>query len=212
MSVLVGYTPATGCTGGPTPGARALMAWYLATYPDGRNDGIYNCRPVRGGRTWSTHAEGRADDLGTPLTGAPPAWATELAARLVATSAELGVQCVIWHRRIWSSAHPHDGWRPYPGVDPHDTHMHVELTRTAGRSLTEARITSVLAEPRPPTSPPREPTMILASSRGVLWLLAGDKTKRKILSPVTARALQLKAGVPTMGEQPDEVLAEWRTV
>ena len=186
MTILVGYTPASACTGSASPGARALMDWFLDTYPAGRNDGIYNCRPMRGGTLFSIHAEGRAVDLGTPLTGGPPAWGTDLARQLVDNSAELGVQCVIWDRRIWSGARPAEGWRPYGGVDPHDTHLHVELTRAAGRDLTVATISDVLA-PAPPPKPapaPRGPTDMAhtVSYAGTVWLIDAG-TRRKVPDP-----------------------------
>src|SRR5688572_28868667 len=53
------YEPAQACTGAPEPGAKALMAWALATYGKQglKNLGIYNCRTVRGGSTTSLHGE-----------------------------------------------------------------------------------------------------------------------------------------------------------
>ncbi len=144
MTLYRGYQGAASvCSGGPTPGAKALMSWFLGAYKnfDPRNDGIYNCRPVRGGVTPSVHGEGRATDLGCK---AGAAWAQKLADQLVANSAELGIQCVIFNRRIWSGAHPDAGWRAYPGVDAHDTHLHVELSRKAAAGLSVARIVQVL--------------------------------------------------------------------
>lgn len=59
------------CTDGPTPGARALLAYWLEAYrPPGSSLGIFNCRTVRGGSTTSLHGEGRAVDLGVPVTAA----------------------------------------------------------------------------------------------------------------------------------------------
>src|SRR5699024_4028115 len=104
------------------------MDYYLSAYKSkgAVSDGIYNCRSVRGGRTTSIHGEGRAADFGVRPYGA--SYGTALANAIVAMSKELGVQCVIWNRRIWSSAYPHSGWRKYSGVDPHTGHLHVELT------------------------------------------------------------------------------------
>jgi hypothetical protein len=131
------------CSGGPTSGAVALMAWFLGAYKTrgARNDGIYNCRSVRGGTEPSLHSEGRAADLGCR---AGDTWAQPLANLLVAHSAELGIQCVIYNRRIWSGQHPDAGWRSYSGVDHHTTHLHVELSRKAAAGLTVERIVSVL--------------------------------------------------------------------
>lgn len=144
MTLHSGYEPARSCTGGASPGCRALMAWYLGEYGGrgGVNTGIYNCRPVRGGGTWSLHAEGRACDLGVRPYSAQ--YGTDLAEQLRSHSGELGIQLVIWNRRSWSGSRPHDGWRPYRGVSPHTDHLHVELSRAAARTLTVDRVKVVL--------------------------------------------------------------------
>lgn len=153
MSLLSVYRGAVSCTGIAQPGARALMSYVLGAYPRARNLGIYNCRSVRGGRTTSLHGEGRADDFGFPL-GAPEA--NVLAEALRVHSGELGIQCVIYERMIWSSARPYEGWRPYTGVNPHTDHLHVELSWWAAINLTVARCNSILggSRPIPPTSGP----------------------------------------------------------
>lgn len=142
------YVGARDCTGSATSGARALMSWYLGAYAEegGRNLGIYNCRPVAGGARPSLHSEGRACDLGNPV-GVP--WQQQLADLLVANSAELGIQGVIYDRRIWTNAYPNNGWRQYTGPDPHVDHIHAELTWDAAGSLTAARVQEVLGDPSP---------------------------------------------------------------
>lgn len=141
MAIYVGYQDAKSCTGGPTNGARALMAWFLAAYPNGRNLGIYNCRSVRGGSTTSLHGEGRAADLGI---GKPTKKWKKLSNLLRLHSRELGVQCIIYNRRIWSGAYPHAGWRRYDGLNPHRDHLHVELGWAAARNLTAAKLRTIL--------------------------------------------------------------------
>ena len=134
MTIYTGaYVGARSCTSGPQPGAWGALDYYLSAYKSkgAVSDGIYNCRSVRGGRTTSIHGEGRAIDMG--VRPASQSWATALANAIVAMSKELGVQCVIWNRRIWSSAYPHSGWRAYHGVDPHTLHLHVELTWASAR-------------------------------------------------------------------------------
>lgn len=143
MSLLTTYKGAVSCTSGPQPGAKALMAWVLGAYgPLGaRNLGIYNCRSVRGGSTTSLHGEGRACDFGFPLRDPD---GNVLAEALRLNSGELGIQCVIYERRIWSAKYAHSGWRPYKGANPHDDHLHVELSWWAASNLTVARIQSIL--------------------------------------------------------------------
>lgn len=162
MGIFIGYEPARSCTGLATTGARALMAWFLGAYggQGGRNLGIYNCRSVAGSSTTSLHGEGRAADLGVPVGAG---WAQTLADRLVAVSAELGIQCVIYNRRIWSGSYPHAGWRPYNGTHPHTDHLHVELSRHAAGTLTAERVQQVLGgetggQPAPP-KPGARPTL-----------------------------------------------------
>jgi hypothetical protein len=144
MSLARVYEPAKRCTDGPTPGAKALMAYFLGQFGSqgGKNLGIYNCRSVRGGTTTSLHGEGRACDLGINPHAAP--YGTLLAEQLRLQSAELGVQCLIWNGRIWSGAYPDAGWRVYTGTNAHVDHIHLELTRAAATSLTVQKIQSVL--------------------------------------------------------------------
>lgn len=138
------YEPARSCTDGPTPGARAFMAWFLGIYAErgGLNTGIYNCRAVAGTSTTSLHGEGRAMDFGVRPYSAP--WGWDLANLLVRHSKALGVQCVIWDRKIWSGSHADAGWRDYGGASPHTDHLHVELSWDAARTLTPERIHEVL--------------------------------------------------------------------
>lgn len=170
MGVFVGYQGARSCTTGPQPGARALMSWFLGAYSGrgGKNLGIFNCRTVRGGSTTSLHGEGRAVDLGIVPHGAT--YGDELAELLRARSAELGIQCIIWKRRIWSGSRPHDGFRPYSGVNPHLDHLHVELSWAAARDLTAARVAQVLG------SAPSAPSAT-APAAGTRWptIRQGDR-------------------------------------
>lgn len=144
MSIFVGYEPARSCTGGPEDGARELMSWWLGAYGHlgATNLGIYNCRDVRGGNTTSLHGEGRAGDLGVNPDAAGYGW--EAADLLRLNSHELGIQCIIWDRHIWSGSYPHAGWRDYRGSNPHVDHLHVELSRWMADRLTAEHIVAVL--------------------------------------------------------------------
>src|SRR5690606_1619740 len=114
MTLLCGgYQAAKSPTSGPQPGAKALMSWFLGAYGPmgGLNSGIYNNRSIAGTGTLSLHAEGRACDLGIRPYSADYGWT--LARALVNHSKELGIQCVIWDRHIWSSSYCDQGWRDY---------------------------------------------------------------------------------------------------
>ena len=46
-------------------------------------------------------------------------------------AAEMGVEEVIWNRRIWSTRNPHI--HAYHGHSPHTDHVHVGFTRAASQ-------------------------------------------------------------------------------
>lgn len=144
------YVYAKSCTSGPQTGAKGAMAWYLAAYKskNGTNGGIYNCRSVRGGGSTSIHSEGRALDFMVPV-GAK--WAQKLANAIVNMSKELGVQIVIYNRKIWvgGSSTGLKGFQSYGGTNPHVDHLHVELTWEMARKSEQDVLklwASVLAE------------------------------------------------------------------
>ena len=114
------------------PGVRVFMNVMLFLFKArGMSDvGIYNRRAVRGGKSWSLHAVGRAADLGVNSK----ALGDEIADRLVRAAAKLGICEVIWYRRRWTAE---KGWQSYHGADNHTTHVHVGFTRDmAGKSDT----------------------------------------------------------------------------
>lgn len=134
----------THCTGSATAGALALARWVMEKYGSkgAMNWGIYNCRDIRGGNTTSAHGEGRAFDCGFPL-GDPDA--DQLVKRLLKVPGKLGIQAIIYERRIYSRNHPDGAF--YDGEAPHFDHVHIELTREAAQSLTYATISAVLSPP-----------------------------------------------------------------
>lgn len=157
------WVGATACTGGPTAGAKALLAWALESFPSSRSLGIYNCRTVRGGLTTSLHGEGRAVDVGFPVRGG---LAHDDGRTLVAALGEhgrrLGVQAVIFDRRIYSASSP--AGRPYRGVSPHVDHAHVELTHASADRLTLATLRAVTGLPAP--APIGAETMLSRGDKG----------------------------------------------
>lgn len=123
------------CSGGPTSGALALRRWLEQEYPAQYSLGIYNCRPVAGSSTLSTHAEGRAYDMGMQLvSGRGNPIGHDAIKRIGEVGDQLGIQRAIFDRTIWDQ-NASDG-RPYRGVSPHYDHVHWELTRWGSKNLT----------------------------------------------------------------------------
>lgn len=136
------YERATGPSGGETPGARALMDWALTSHERATDLGIYNPRRIRGGRGWSVHAEGRAVDVGFPVVKDGHPEGHRLVRTLVDHHKQLGVQQVIWARRVWRNTT--NRWVRYRGTSPHFDHVHAELTRRAGDQLTRSAIEQIV--------------------------------------------------------------------
>lgn len=141
------YERATTPTTGPAPGAEALMDWAVDNHDRAVNLGIYSRRRIGGTRWWSVHAEGRALDVGFPLVRGGHPEGHRLAQTLVDHHRQLGVQQVIWALRAWRNTV--GVWRGYGGPSPHLDHVHVELTRQAGRQLTPGRIRRTLGDTDP---------------------------------------------------------------
>jgi hypothetical protein len=128
------------CSGRVQPGAQALMNWALYDFGQGaRNLGIYNCRGTGGGNR-SIHGDGRAIDVGFSGVGNPAG--TRLLNRLLPHVGALGIQMIIWNRRLYSARYPR-GTR-YTGVSPHTDHLHIELTWNSARTLTRTRVQQIL--------------------------------------------------------------------
>ena len=189
MTLYSGYEGAKSCTGRAQDGAKALMSWFLGAYTSrgAKNLGIYNCRRIPGSTSLSLHAEGRAADLGVP-TGA--GWAQTLADALVANSRELGVQLVIYRRKVWSGRYPNSGWRNYTGSNPHTDHLHVELSWNAARTLTTQAIQAQLGG----ATAPMQALLNVAGQRLTEDGDFGPKTETAV------RAEQSQAGIAVVGQ------------
>ena len=140
------------CAKNPQPGALALREYCLRRWPTLESDvigGILCCRRIAGTDRPSLHGEGRAVDLMVPSPAAPVG--DEVANFVYTYAAAIGVQELIWNRKIWTAQRGAEGWRVYPGANPHTDHVHVGLLwRTAAgpRALTVDTLTRL--EPVPP--------------------------------------------------------------
>jgi hypothetical protein len=123
-------TEARKASGGPTPGATALMNHLLGRFTDStRNGGIYANRNVRGGTSLSVHAEGRAGDVMVPVVGGGHASGNAIAKYLETNADRFGIQRLIWNGRSWNRRTR--TWVAYNGQNPHKDHVHWEITPEA---------------------------------------------------------------------------------
>lgn len=142
---MAAWEACTSCSGGPQPGATALMAYFRESVPGAINMGIYNCRNVAGSANRSVHSCGRACDLGCLVTRVAHRAMYKFLDALAPHMRRLGIQLVIFDRRYWSANTP-PGGREYKGVHPHRDHIHIELNRAAARGLTLATLRSVVGD------------------------------------------------------------------
>jgi hypothetical protein len=185
---------ASRCSGRIQPGAASLMSWcVLESKTGGKNWGIYNCRQTAGGSR-SVHGDGRALDIG--YSGVSNPAGTRLVQRLLPHVGRLGIQRIIWNRRVWDARSP--GGRAYGGggLSPHTDHVHIELTWASARQLNLATIRAVMRSPTaiaavpkpqpvtvakpaptpappPPPAPPKDEDMYFRDSHGRIWHVSG---------------------------------------
>lgn len=150
-----------GCSGTFSEGARTFATYLMANFPQISSYGGYSCRPIVGDSQWmSVHATGRALDLFIPVdrsvVGEGKADNTagdEVANWLIANAQYIGIQRVIWDRWLWQSEDWGDGLdTPYnsPGSNPHNDHIHMELSVEASQRMTDF-FRGTMSAPVPPT-------------------------------------------------------------
>ena len=130
------------CSGGFTKGAVALSDWLRSRYRNTRTIGGYSCRPNTANTAqMSLHAEGRALDwmisAGTSANRATVArFVKKVSSGNWRLGRAMGIQEVIWNRRIWTSARHSEGWRAYTGPNPHTDHVHIGINRAGASKRT----------------------------------------------------------------------------
>ncbi len=138
------------CLGVKQPGT-VNLAHVVIDIWGGYSLGIYNCRLP------SLHSEGRAYDHA--WTNAHSGF--EIANRLVDHHAELGIQEVIWWKKIWTYKHANAGWRNYHGDSEHKDHIHMAQNWSGAHYLTYAAALNTLAPIQHPPPPPEEDDMVI---------------------------------------------------
>lgn len=173
------YDPVGSRCLGHQAGVNQLQTWLIARYPKTFNLGTYVCRGNTGGAGLSLHAEGRAGDTGVPFRH-PSGFA--IRDFLITNAADLGVQEVIWDRRIWHANRPY--LRDYGGPNPHTDHVHWALCWRTARTLTVNWLNlrypagGAVPVPAPPTEDPDMPASpIQRGTSGPLFAVIGGRAK-----------------------------------
>ena len=143
IEAYAAYSPQTTCSPTAKPGVVAFRDQLLRTYSWTRSLGIVRGCDV-GGR--SEHKEGRAFDWGvSAYSTRDVAAVNDLLGWLLRTdrfgnkhamARRLGIQYVIWNRRIWGAYDAADGWRSYTGASPHTDHVHFSFSWRGANKLT----------------------------------------------------------------------------
>lgn len=142
------YDDADQCigTGKPIlPGTNRLARFLRDSFPGAnRYDSTVYCRSVRGGRSLSMHATGRAIDLYIPTIGdqADNAAGDPVANYLITHATQLGVQYFIWDKTQFNTSRGYTEdycknrcWEHGGGKHPHHDHLHIELSKHAANNL-----------------------------------------------------------------------------
>ena len=137
---LASYVGQSTCSPGAKGGTKAFANLLLRTYPRSRSLGISRSCSV-GGK--SEHKEGRAFDWGMNARNATDRaqvkalmeWLlkTDAYGNRYAMARRLGIQYMIWNRRIWGAYSAGSGWRKYTGSNPHTDHVHFSLSWAGAR-------------------------------------------------------------------------------
>lgn len=161
---------ALGCQAGPSSGAVELQRQLLELF--GHRHcyalGIYNCRRQAGPASpWSLHAEGRAIDLGVRAGYRDVGDEVLHDLRALADGV---LQRIIWFRKVYDLAAPEG--RPYAGPNPHEDHLHIELSWPAARG----EMTIALPDDTDSEDEPM-PNLIVAY-KGAQWCVSPDLSTR----------------------------------
>lgn len=156
---LAAYQAQTTCSPSAKPGVADFAARLLRAKRTTRNLGIVRACSA-GGR--SEHKEGRAFDWGVNAkTAAGRATAAAMITWLFKTdkygnkyamARRMGIQYVIWNRKIWGAYSADSGWRKYTGANRHTDHVHISFTWAGARKRTSfwtGKVGNVAAAPIP---------------------------------------------------------------
>jgi hypothetical protein len=201
---LAGYTPQQRCSPTAKRGTTAFANMLLRTYRSSTSLGIVRSCGIGG---TSEHKEGRAFDWGVSIHSAADRRAVNSVMRWLlktdkfgnryAMARRLGIQYMIWNRRIWGSYSASSGWRRYTGASPHTDHVHFSLSWKGARKKTTfwnpRRAGAPKPQPRPKPAPKPKPRPKPAPKP------APKPRSKPLPEPTSPR--RLAAGTPLVDEQ-----------
>ena len=166
---LADYVGQSVCSPAAKKGTSAFANMLLRTYRNSRSLGISRACGTGG---VSEHKEGRAFDWGVSVHSARDrksvkalfTWLlkTDRHGNRYAMARRLGIQYMIWNRRIWGSYAASSGWRRYTGANPHTDHVHFSLSWAGARKKTSYWHPRTFphssgSSPKPPKPAPNPP-------------------------------------------------------
>ncbi|QKE85529.1 peptidoglycan-binding protein [Arthrobacter sp. NEB 688] len=130
LDVAPPYQPGTLCLTEDQPGPVAFAKLLNATYGAHVYGVLRKCDQEHGeGRAldWMLNAK-NANDLA--LGNAVTRWLAmaDSEGRSGANARRLGINYIIWNKRIWKAWAPDRGWQAYTGSSPHTDHIHLSFT------------------------------------------------------------------------------------
>lgn len=128
LDVRPKYSPQTRCDPKARPGTRKLGELLVNHYGTGTVGYERKC-----GRGTSEHYDGRAIDWMVNVKNRNQKAAADAAVQWMSANngevaRRLGVQYIIWNKKIWGAYAPARGWQNYRGANPHTDHVHISMT------------------------------------------------------------------------------------
>ncbi len=126
---------------GEQVGTHALFRVITEKFKNVGTFGIYCPRLTRNGDKVSIHTEGRAWDCKCNANIArSKATGDKIFALLIEKKEPLGIEKIIWNRKIWAN----DTTQDYEGVNPHIDHLHIEQSMEKAKELTYAATRKII--------------------------------------------------------------------
>lgn len=161
---IINYTPGRyiGCSNTP----KAIGDW-LVNHGGGvlYFNGCFGYKKIRGTNTVSVHATGRAIDISvkSPRVDGPNNRVMKflLDGYIMPNACSLGIQRMIFEGRVWesnmSTTLKHAQWRKLKSGDPHNDHLHLEVTTSKQNKFRLVDVNAMMLETKQLNNPAYTP-------------------------------------------------------